>query len=174
MKMIRLKSQRDRRSRTGFTLVETMVAVAISGLVGIGLSGLVFHTARTYKDLFGQTNTRSARLSSLDQIRYRLVDARIGSCVVSDSSHRIEFVNPTLGGVTSALYFVTAEGRLYYDNNIADGTAATIVAEGPVDVTFSVEASGAVVNLAVRTNSTIVYTDVDSQAGTTLVYLRNT
>jgi prepilin-type N-terminal cleavage/methylation domain-containing protein len=172
------------RRRGGFTMVEVMIAVAISTLITMAVASTMFISGRAIKEMNGQTITRSSRTRAIDQVRYRLADAEIGSVTEYQADfdletgdlvgyHRIEFTDPTNGGATSAFYFNTAENTLYYDADVADGEPAEAVVVGPINLTFVIEAQE-IIELSVRTESTNAYGgDVDTQDGTTKIYLRN-
>lgn len=65
-----------RRSRLGMTMVELVIALSISGLLMIIVAGLQLISGRAIKDLYNQTRTRSSQMRAIDQIRYRLADAK--------------------------------------------------------------------------------------------------
>jgi len=173
----------------GFTLVELMVAAVISSLVMAGVIAIQYLTAKTINDLYGPTRSRSVRMIALNQIRFRLCDGKIGSVVVSDGNHRIQFEDPNLsaGGtpVLSEFYFDTANRILYYDADIAHPNP-TKVAKGPINVMFIkgslaldapnfkvYKGTDAVVTVFVQTSYELAYSKVDLRDGETLVYLRN-
>lgn len=162
---------RPRRTRAGMTLTELMVAVAIASVVSFAVISLQIISGHTIKEVNGQTMTRSSRMRSIDQIRYKLYNARIGSCVVTENDHRLEFEDPNLGGVTSAFFFENE--TLFYDDDIDDATPARNLVNGPIDITFGLESAGALVRLKVKTSSEMAHADVDVQDGETLIYLRN-
>lgn len=180
---------RGRSAARGFTLVELMISVFISGLVMMAVASLMFISARTIKEMYGQTRTRSSRMRALDQIRYRLANAQIGSLTEFQAEyidtdgdgiddelvgfHRIEFVDPTHGGVTSAFIFTPSNYTLSYDVDVNDTVSAITIVEGPIDITFEAE-SAEVIAIKVKTASTNTYGgDVDTQDGEMKVYLRN-
>lgn len=168
-----------RPGRRGFTLTELMISIAISSLVMVGVMSVQWISGRGIKEMYGQTRTRSSRMRGLDQIRYKLIEAKIGSVVLSQPNsagtayHRIEFKDPRLGGVTSTFYFNSTTNTLYYDDDIAGGGAAYSVVLGPIDITFKTESAGAIVDLYIKTSATMVMGDVDIQDGETAIYLRN-
>jgi len=174
-----------RGSSRGFTLTELMIGAAISSLVMAAIVALQLITARTLKELYGPTRSRSERMIALNEIRRYLVDARIGSYVISEDDHRIEFEDPNLGSpgspVTSAFEFDPASKTLFYDDDIDSSPVAWKVAKGPINITFSRGASGlaagsdedSVVTLFVETSADLAYSKVDLRDGETCVYLRN-
>jgi prepilin-type N-terminal cleavage/methylation domain-containing protein len=172
--------------RRGFTLAEMSVAIVVFVMVMASVLALQYISARTIKDLYGPMHSRSTRMNALNQIRLRLVDGKIGSCAVSDSDHRLRFQDPNKGaGVTSEFYFNAEEESLYYDDNIAASPEAQVVAEGAIDITFTLGSkdldpagvtpfgTDAVVGLHVRTSAELAYSNVDQRDGDTVVYLRN-
>ena len=174
-----------RRASRGFTLAELIVASTISVLVLASVMALQYITARTAKELYGPAHSRSERMNALNQIRLRLCEASVGSCAVSDDGHRIQFVDPNLGGVTSEFYFNAELRQLYYNPDIASGSGS-IVARGPIDITFTLGTTDldvlghaeflgtdACVTLFVRTSADLTYGNVDTRDGETVVYLRN-
>ncbi|MFC1601709.1 type II secretion system protein J [Candidatus Sumerlaeota bacterium] len=179
-----LKHRRFRR-QGGFTLMELMIATAISAFVVGGVISLQLITARTMRDIYGPMQSRSERLNALNQIRFRLCDAKIGSCVVSDEGRRLRFEDPTVGdGVTSEFYFDQTERILYYEADVSSGNTRE-VAKGPISITFELGndsldpggtvpfGSDSVVTLRVETADELVYANVDERDGETVVYLRN-
>lgn len=163
------------RSRRGLTMVETMISLAISGLVTTVVVYMLFQSALTTKDMYAETRTRSTRMRALDQIRYRLVEAQIGSVDITNSGRRIEFIDPNLD-VTSAFFYVPDSLTLFYDEDVDDGAAAQALVTGPIDLTFELEnddATNGTVILNVRTAAPIGMGDVDTQDGVTVVYMRN-
>lgn len=162
-----------RRLTRGFTLAEVLIGVSISTAVMMGVVSLQYISARTIKEIYGQTRTRSSRMRALDQVYYRLGNARIGSVEISQNEHRIEFKDPLLGGDTSAFYFVEMTETLFYDDDIDDSTPAIEAARGPIDVTFEIDQAGALISLKVKSQAYMAYGDVDIQEGETAVYLRN-
>jgi len=150
--------------------------------------GLFWLSAVTIKDLFGPIHSRTARSIAINEIRFRLSDARIGSAVIFDNNHKIRYVDPNLrtGGadVTSEMYFVPDERTLYYKENISSG-APIKIAKGPIDITFTLGTTDldpnhvlrlgqdSTITIFVRTSSDLSYSRVDTRDGETVVYLRN-
>ncbi|WP_319588762.1 prepilin-type N-terminal cleavage/methylation domain-containing protein [uncultured Desulfobulbus sp.] len=184
-----LLNPRPGRGRGGFTLTEMVISVGISSLILIAVSSLQLISAKTISEVYGTTRTRSSRMAALDQIRYKLASAQIGSCVINDSNRTITFRDPNLTG-SSRYYFVTSQKTLYYDQLTTDGVAARAIVKGPIDLTFklmSVDNTGTevevlpgentsavkIVQLLVKSSSNMTYGDVDIQDGITSVYLRN-
>lgn len=168
------------RARRGLTMIETMISLLISGMVTSVVVYMMFQSALTTKDMYAETRTRSTRMRALDQIRYRLVEAQIGTVDITNSGRRIEFIDPNLD-VTSAFFFVlpdpvTAEGgTLFYDEDV-DNSDPEDVVQGPIDLTFELEnddATNGTIILNVRTAAPIGMGDVDTQDGVTVVYMRN-
>ena len=184
------RMQRKRRSAClGFTMIEAILALTISTIIIGGVVSLQYLSARTINDIYGPTRSRSERTMALNQIRFRLCDGRIGSCVVSDSDHRIQFEDPNLaeGGVpvTSEFYFDPSTRTLQYKMNITDADYM-VVARGPIDITFTkgspfldppnyivYKGTEAVVTVYVQTSTELSYSKVDLRDGETVVYLRN-
>lgn len=174
--------------RGGFTLIEVLVASTITLMVMGQVLGLFWISTVTIKDLYGPIRSRTSRSIAINEIRFRLSDARIGSAVVLDNNHKIRFVDPNLttGGadVTSEMYFVPAERTLYYRENINSGNPVKI-AKGPIDITFTLGTTDidpshvlrlgedSTVTIFVRTSSDLSYSRVDTRDGETVVYLRN-
>ena len=150
-----------------------MISVGVSSLVMVAVASIEYIGARMTKDVYGQTRSRGARMISLDQIRYRLMNARIASCAVTPDGRRIEYEDPTLAGnPTSALNFSTTDGTLYYDFNINDCIAAAAAGHGPIDVNFVVS-NPALVTITATTTSNMGEELTDKLTMTTAVYLRN-
>lgn len=166
---------RPERRRRAFTVVETMISLVISGMITGIVVYLMVQSSRTTKDLYAETRTRSARMAALDQVRYRLIEARIGTLDITDANHRIRFIDPNLD-TTSEFYFDTETSRLLYDDDIDDNKAPVVVVSGPIDLTFEHEGGDpmdSIVLLNVRTAAPIGQGDVDTQDGETVVFLRN-
>jgi len=172
-----------------FTLVEMMIAAVISSMVMASVIAIQYLTAKTINELYGPTRSRSVRMIALNQIRFRLCDARIGSVTVSDGNHRIQFEDPNIsaGGtpVQSEFYFDTAHRTLYYNADI-EHPKPTAVTRGPINVMFIkgslaldppnfkvFKGTDAVVTVFVQTSFELSYSKVDLRDGETLVYLRN-
>lgn len=175
--------------RKGLTFVELLIAAAISSFVLVSVLSIQYITARTLKELYGPTRSRSARMSALNQIRFRLCDAKVGSVVITDDNHRIRFTDPNLtqSGVIiqSEFYFNTADKTLYYDMDIDNSNPIKLV-KGPINISFrkgSLELDppdykiykgvDAVVTVFVQTSDELAYSKVDLRDGESAIYLRN-
>ncbi|MCE5230419.1 prepilin-type N-terminal cleavage/methylation domain-containing protein [bacterium] len=162
------------RSRRGFTLSELMIAIGISSLVMMTTAGLMYMAARQTKDIVGQTRMRSARTQAIDEIRYRLSNAKIGTITITDSNRDITFLNPNVSPTfKSRFYFSPDEKTLYYDDTDGEGDGPVPVARGPIEITFELQDSGAVVLVTVKSDSSMAYQQIDQQEGEVAVYLRN-
>jgi prepilin-type N-terminal cleavage/methylation domain-containing protein len=183
MRMYRIESKK------GFTLLETVIAIAISSIVMATVATVYYLSVRTIKDLYAPTYARTLRSKAISQIRFRLCDAKIGSCVVSDNNHRIRFRDPNLARngtpVISEFYFDPVKKILYYDDDISTSEAFK-VAKGPVDITFTLGSKSldlpnnqvpmgvnAIVSVVVKSASKLSYSKVDVREGETVIYLRN-
>lgn len=173
----------------GLTLVELLIAAAISSFVLVSVLSIQYITARTLKELYGPTRSRSVRMSALNQIRFRLCDAKIGSIVISDGNHRIQFTDPNLTRegvvIRSEFYFNRDDKTLYYDLDVDNSKPIKLV-KGPINISFrkgSLEldppnyklykGTDAVVTVFVQTSDELAYSKVDLRDGETAVYLRN-
>ena len=180
MMAIRLHRTRNAGRRSGFTLMEIMISMAISSMVMVAIAGLQYFSSRSIHELYGQTRTRSSRMQALDQIRFRLCEARVGSITCHGLSqsgigyYRINFIDPNIGGKTSSFYFVRSARTLYYNRDIDDGIPAVPVVKGPIDITFELQSGGAIVLLRVRSAAEMSHGDIDRQDGETAIYVRNT
>ncbi|MFP4580582.1 MAG: prepilin-type N-terminal cleavage/methylation domain-containing protein [Candidatus Sumerlaeia bacterium] len=172
---------RRNRRRRAFTLAETVVALGVFTLVMTGVSTLYYLSAVTIKELYGPTRARSARMAALNQIRFRLCDARIDSCVFFENENyqRIQYKDPGVasGGLSEFLFNPDNE-TLTYDSDISDGNDGRIVAKGPIDITFKPGGSSgqgvdALVLVYVATAEELAYANVDERDGETVIYLRN-
>ena len=167
------------RHRRGFTLSEMMIAVAISSMVMVAVASMQYLCARAHKELYGVSNTRSSRAQSIAAIRFRLCNARVGSVVGfsltadGESYHEIRFVDPNLGGVTSAFRYDDGNRILYYFHDVSDSSNMRVLVRGPIDISFAPQPGGTLVLIKVKTLSDMVHADVDVQDGETMVYLRN-
>lgn len=163
-----------RRQRTGFTLSELMIALCISSLVMMTIAGLMYMAARHSKDVLGQARMRSARTQAIDEIRYRLCNARIGSIEITDSGHTITFINPNLSQtVRSKFHFDASLKTLYYDDQVGVGLDSQPCAKGPINIEFILQDDGAVVQVNVKSDSSMAYKQIDEQEGQIAVFLRN-
>lgn len=172
-----------RRRARGFTIVEMVVSATMSSVLMVAIVSLQYISARAIKEIYGQARMRAARVQALDQIRYRLCEARMddGTGVnvkISQDAHRIEFRDPNLGGVFSVFYYVPTEYALYYDDNESDNNPATVVAKGPTDITFQkamqLDGTGPMIDMIqinVKTEAVLAYGNVDKQDWATTVYL---
>lgn len=163
-----------RRSRRGFTLSELMIAVGISSLVMMVIAGLMYMAARHSKDVLGQARMRSARTQAIDEIRYRLSSGKIGTVEITNSGNTIEFINPNLSTtVKSKFHFDATAKTLYYDPLVGSGADLLPCAKGPIDIQFELQDSGAVVQVTVKSDSSLAYQQIDEQEGQVAIYLRN-
>ncbi len=167
--------------RRAFTLAEMVISVGILGFVGASTSYLMLTSALTAKELYGTTDSRSQRMIALNQIRYRLCDARIGSVNkgIDASAYNwrlMTYVDPTLPGSPTCTFYFRPDTRelLYKEGNGAFET----LAKGPIEVTFHPGTSAgigaeALVTIFVQTSSDLRYGQVDIRDGETVIYLRN-
>ena len=168
-----LNTRNRLRRRRGFTLTEVMIAASITGLVMATLAGLQFMGARVSHELSGKTHMRSARMQAIDAVRYRLMDGRIGSCVISAGGRQIDFEDPNKPGTTSRFFFVAEERTLYFIESVGGGSTPVAVARGPINITFELQSNGAIVLIKVKSASEMPYADIDEQDGEIVVFLRN-
>lgn len=169
-----MRSNLRRNVRRAFTLSELMIGLGISSLVMVTIAGLIYMAARESKDILGQTRMRSARTQAIDQIRYRLANARIGTIVISNENHDIAFIDPNRSQTVSSKFsFNPTNMTLYFDDLDGEGDSAYPVAKGPIDIQFELQDSGAVVQITVKSNSSLQYRQIDEQEGQEAVYLRN-
>lgn len=186
-----LKIKRIRSARTrGFTLMELMIAAVISGMVMLSVLSIQYITARTINDVYNPTRSRSVRMNALNQIRFRLCDARVGSVEILDANHRIQFEDPNLSKaagrvIRSEFFFDTAKRTLFFDEDV-DNLNPFKVARGPINITFFkgttaldppdfkiYKNTDSVVTVLVETSHELSYSKVDLRDGETVVYLRN-
>lgn len=170
-----------RRRRRGMTLMELIIATAISSLVMIVVAGLQWNSSIATKELYNESRTRTSRMRALDQIRYTLIMAKRGNAFLQPSDgdatqgyRRLRFQNPMNGaGVWSAYFFDATAKTLYYDNNVADSNPRRAVSNGPIDVRFLPLNNGATIRLRVKSEARMRYADVDQEEGEMNIYLRN-
>jgi prepilin-type N-terminal cleavage/methylation domain-containing protein len=185
-----LKNKRKFRNKPlGFTLIEVLVASAITVMVLLAVVYLFYIGALTTREIYGPTRSRSARMIAFNEIRFRLCDARIGigNCSVLDNGHQIQFIDPNNGNdVKSELHFNDVQRKLYYKKNIDTAGDPIVIAKGPINITFTLGSTdldvpnhllflgiGSVVTVYVQTSSELSYSKVDTRDGETVVYLRN-
>lgn len=150
-----------------------MISVGVYSLIMLAVATVQYVSTRMAKDIYGQARTRGARMISLDQARYHLLNARVNSCTVSQSGNRIDFVDPTLtGSPTSAIYFSTTTNMMYYDYDVNDSNAAVVVGHGPSNITFAVP-NAALVTITSNTSSALGEGLTNNQTVSTSIYLRN-
>jgi pilin/secretion family protein with methylation motif len=173
----RHRARKRRRSR-GFTLAEMAVALGIHTLIMSGVASVFWLSARAVKEIYGPARSCASRISALNQIRFRLADASIGSCVFfpGDNYHKIQFDDPNLG-TTSEFEFDTVSNILYYDDDTSSADDAVDLLDGPINITFRAGNDGvgvdALVTVFVQTSAALAYSRVDEREGETVVYLRN-
>lgn len=119
----------QRKRRIGFTMAEMSVAIAISGIVAVAVTELMMLSARAIKSISAQTRTRSARMISIDQIRYQLANCEIGSVVgtipaTDDNGNQILEKLDTNGDGTPDTVFPAFHGIQFTDptRNDAQGS----------------------------------------------------
>lgn len=173
----------------GFTLMELMIAAVISSLVFASVVFIQYITARTLNDLYAPTRARSARMIALNQIRFRLCDAKIGSVEVLDGNHRIRFEDPNLiseGIQPRSEFFFDATKRTLYYNADVNHSEPERIARGPINIIFRkgsreldppdyniYKGTDSVVTVLVQTSQELSYSKVDLREGETVIYLRN-
>lgn len=159
-------------ARRGFTLLEVTISIAISSLVMVAVASLMHISGLQVKNIFGQVQMRQTRMAAIDQIRYKLMNARVGSCSLQQNGRYIQFLDLNLSKTMySSFYFVASEKALYYNKLIGDGVPGVPVIKGPVDVIFTIE-NPALVDIWVKSASQTNFGEIDSQDGTTKVQLR--
>ncbi len=94
-----------RRLRTGFTLVELMVTVAIGSIVLGGLAALMFYTGRSFAALVNYVDLDSYSRNALDTMSREIRQTRR---LVSGTSTRLEFEDFDGG---SLIYEYNADAR---------------------------------------------------------------
>lgn len=158
--------------RLGMTLVEVMIASSIMVFVFLALTFLQIASARSTKTNYSQARSQTERQQAIDQMRYTIMMARIGSATVLDNGRTIQYNNPNLGpGITSSFFYENE--TLFYDEDIADADAAVIKTENLDDVWFEVIPPGATVVIHVsNTNDLKAFESIieNNQIG---LFLRN-
>lgn len=154
------------------TFLELIVSITISSMVMVALASLQHITTLQSKNLFGQVWARQTRMMAIDQLRYRLMNARVGSVVIKDDGHTIEFADLNLSKTMKSRFQFTPSNRtLSFNKLIGDGVPGKAVIRGPVDITFTLE-NPALVKIWVKTASNYSYGEVDTQDGAIKVQLR--
>lgn len=168
-----------RRRRGGMTFVELLISISLSSLVVMAIASLQYVSGRALKEVYNETRTRSSRMIALDQIRFRLSNARPDSVAISNSNRTILFKDPNLsGGPTSMFYFLADQRTLYYQQDLSKPGTAKAVVKGPINITFQRIAPGATVpvpliRLTVKSASPTAHGEIDTQDGMMNVLLRN-
>lgn len=168
--------------RKGFTLVEVLIAASISSMIMLMVASLQLLSAKAIKDMYNKTSTRAAQMRALDQIRYRLMSASIGSIAVEDGDategyREIQFEDPMLGGAVSRFFFDADSNILYYDDDMDDGTdnidgfeddndavEGLAVAKGPIDVRFFPQNFNATIRLFIKSEAYVAAKKVEQEA----------
>jgi len=161
------------RKRRGMTLAETVVAMLIASIISLAVSGLIYATGISFKQLYSDTRARSTRMIALDQVRFRLSSARIGSVRIKDEGRRIDFSDPNLRGARSMFLFDGESGRLMYDDDIKDSEKPVMVAEGPITLSFKLAEGGTMIVMSMATFSDMKLKHDRTENGSTSIYLRN-
>lgn len=164
----------------GYTLMETLVSMALMMVTMSAVGAMMLLSARSTRELYAHTRGRSSRMLALDQIRYRLTDARIGTVEFLDGDEidgyrTILFLNPNTGTGLSRFHYDAEMKTLFFDDDFSDGGYDQFsVGDLLADVRFrSAAPDAAVIGVIIRTITPVGPGQVDSQEGDTLIYLRN-
>jgi len=127
-----------------------MVAMSVLTMVFLAMAFLQSATAKQARSLYGDARTLHRAELVLQRIRFMLYMGQVGSAVVKDDGRTLEFVNPNLGGLTSAFKFLS--GKVYY---YADKTAAASTPGQGIglihDLEFEILGAGNAVRVTVTT-----------------------
>lgn len=162
--------------RRGSTLAEISIMSGISLLISLVTVGLIYESSLAIKNVYAETRTRATRMIALDKVRYELGGAVVDSVQITNSNHTIEFGNRKNGWNTVSRFdFVPSARKLFYDDDISDDQGSVVVAHGPIDLTFGLDAngSGGLVRVNVKSAAEVSFGDVDEQHGETTIFLRN-
>lgn len=164
------------RNRRGATLAEVSVMSAISLLISLVTTGLMYESSVAIKNVYAETRTRATRMIALDKVRHELAGAVVDSVEITNANHTIEFGNRKNGWNTVSRFdFVPSVQKLFYDDDISDNKGSVVVAHGPIDLTFELDdnSSGGLVRVNVKSAADVSFGDVDEQHGETAIFLRN-
>lgn len=145
---------RPGRRLLGMTMPEVMIAVSISAVVFIALVYMQIASARSTRTHYSQARSQTQRQQALDQLRYTVMMARIGSATVLDNGRTLQFVNPNLGAGTISSFFFQ-NNSLFYDEDISDADPAIEKTTDLDDVWFEVVPPGATVVIHVENSSNL-------------------
>lgn len=148
--MIGIAGNRRRAKGAGMTLLEIMIAVGVLAMAFTAVAFIQSATAKQILALYGDSRTLHRAHLVLDRIRYKLCMGQVGTAVVKDNGRTIEFVNPTLGGPTSAIKLV--DGKVYYYEDKTQAASAPGQGIGLVeDLQFELLGAGNAVRVTVTT-----------------------
>ncbi|MEX2282862.1 MAG: type II secretion system protein [Gemmatimonadota bacterium] len=100
------------RSRPGFSLAETLVTMAIMGIIGVAVTQLMVSQSKFFNEQSSQMNARSVSRSATSMVIQELRMLDVGGGVVAAASdsitirvpYRMGIVCSNLGGVTTASF----------------------------------------------------------------------
>ena len=90
----RFRTDPASRRKRGMTLIEVLIASLVAAFVMAGVLAVQYISARTAVVVYGTLKARTQRMIALNEIRFRLCDALVGSTVTSNHNQRIEFMDP--------------------------------------------------------------------------------
>ena len=93
-------------------MIEVMIAVGVLGMVFVAVAFIESATARQALVLYSDARTLHRAQLVLEYIRYKVSQAQVASMVVKDGDQTLEYLDPNLGGATSAI--TLRNGKVFY------------------------------------------------------------
>lgn len=106
------------RIKSGFTMAEMLIAMAICSMILITIAIVIQFTAHNVRKITNESEGSKNVSFTLEYLRYTLSMADYSTAVISNANHRIEFQDPNLLGIESAFEF--KGGHLWYDRDTSD------------------------------------------------------
>jgi prepilin-type N-terminal cleavage/methylation domain-containing protein len=106
------------RSRPGFTLAETLVSLAIMGIIGVALTRLLVTQSQFFNEQSSQMNARSVSRSATSMVIQELRMLDVGGGVVAAAPDSITIRVPYRMGIVCATLGVTTASFLRVDSSM--------------------------------------------------------
>ncbi len=129
-------------SDTGFTLVELLVAVAISGIVGVGIMSLYVNSSKTYESQTLVAEAQQNVRAGLDALVWDLRMAGYDPARIANTG--IVSLDPDGNGIMDSIHFtadLNEDGNLI-DADDSDGDGDTTEPDPNEDIVYSLYDSG--------------------------------
>ena len=159
------------KPRRGLSLIEVVIALAATTLIMAFVAYVMVAAARNMQVMTNEAESEKDAHLAMDQIRFYLLMARFESTVFKDADHTIEFVDPNLGNITSALKF--SNGTLWYDRDVTDMRSPEKRADRLLDVTFTNVENASMIRVNIRARGRRGDLLINPLEVTNDIYLRN-